>query len=103
MLITIIIIIIIILVDLSASLCFNCALYNVEILDPCIFNSSHFLSFNSKTQSVVINQVLRDENVVVCSMRSMLSRHVTGPLLGNEWRSALWLFACLQTCLSAII
>jgi hypothetical protein len=28
---------------------FNCALYNADILDPCIINSTHFLSVNSKT------------------------------------------------------
>jgi hypothetical protein len=30
--------------DLSASLCFNCASYNVDALDPCMINSAHFLS-----------------------------------------------------------
>ena len=38
--------------ELSASLCFVCALYSVDVLDPCMFNSSHFLSLISKTPTI---------------------------------------------------
>jgi hypothetical protein len=52
------------ILDLSASLCYNCALYTVDVLDPCMINSKHFPSVARHPQprepSVVKDCVMKD-------------------------------------------